>query len=89
MKPDIPPEYHPAVFVDDDNEVISRSTMTSDETREIDGVKHFVHRVDISAFSHPYYTGKEKVLDTEGRIERFKKRYGKRGKKKSAETTKS
>ena len=40
MKPDIHPEYHPAVFVDDDNEVISRSTMTSDETREIDGRLH-------------------------------------------------
>ncbi len=76
MKPDIHPEYHPAVFVDGEFEVISRSTMKSGETRDIDGVEHFVHRVDISAFSHPFYTGKQKMMDTEGRVERFRKRYG-------------
>jgi large subunit ribosomal protein L31 len=81
MKPDIHPEYHPCVFVDDEHEVISRSTMKSSETREIDGVEHFVIRVDISAFSHPFYTGRQKIMDTEGRVERFKKRYAKRGKK--------
>ena len=36
---------------------------------------HNVIRVDVSAFSHPFYTGRTKVLDTEGRVERFKKRY--------------
>ena len=79
MKPDIHPEYHPVVFIDDEYEVISRSTMTSSETREIDGVEHYIVKVDISAFSHPFYTGKEKILDTEGRVERFKKRYKKKG----------
>ena len=78
MKPDIHPEYHPVIFIDDENEVITRSTMTSAETREIDGVEHYILKADISAFSHPFYTGKEKVLDTEGRVERFKKRYGKK-----------
>ncbi|MCU0674236.1 MAG: type B 50S ribosomal protein L31 [Myxococcota bacterium] len=79
MKPDIHPEYHPAVFVDDESEVITRSTLTTKEKRVIDGVEHNVIRVDVSAFSHPFYTGRTKVLDTEGRVERFKKRYAKKG----------
>jgi len=78
MKPDIHPEYHPAVFVDDESEVITRSTLTTKEKRVIDGVEHNVIRVDVSAFSHPFYTGRTKVLDTEGRVERFKKRYAKK-----------
>ena len=81
MKADIHPEYHPVVFIDDEHEVVTRSTMKSDETRNIDGVDHFVLRVDISAFTHPFYTGKQKILDTEGRVERFRKRYAKKGKK--------
>lgn len=78
MKPDIHPKYYPAVFVDDESEVISRSTLTTKEKRVIDGVEHNVIRVDVSAFSHPFYTGRTKVLDTEGRVERFKKRYAKK-----------
>ena len=79
MKPEIHPEYHPVLFIDDEHEVVGRSTMTSSETREIDGVEHYIVRVDISAFSHPFYTGRQKVMDTEGRVERFKKRYATRG----------
>lgn len=75
MKPDIHPEYHPVVFVDGEHEIITRSTATSRKTREIDGVEHYVINVDISAFSHPFYTGKQKLVDTEGRVDRFKKRY--------------
>ncbi|MEO0321405.1 MAG: type B 50S ribosomal protein L31 [Myxococcota bacterium] len=78
MKADIHPEYHPVIFVDGDDEVIGRSTMTSKETREVDGVEHYVVRVDVSAFSHPFYTGTQKVMDTEGRVDRFQKRYGKK-----------
>lgn len=78
MKPDIHPAYHPVIFIDDEHEVITRSTLTSKETREIDGVEHYIVRVDVSAYSHPFYTGRQKVLDTEGRVERFKKRYGKK-----------
>ena len=77
MKADIHPEYHPVVFVDGDNEVITRSTRKSGETRNIDGVEHYVLRVDISGFSHPFWTGRQKVLDAAGRIERFKKKYAK------------
>lgn len=75
MKPEIHPEYHPVVFVDGEFEIITKSTATSREKRVIDGVEHYVISVDISAFSHPFYTGKQKLLDTEGRVDRFNKRY--------------
>jgi large subunit ribosomal protein L31 len=52
--------------------------MKSTEKRNIDGVEHFVVHVDISAYSHPFYTGKQKLVDTAGRIERFKQRYEKK-----------
>ena len=75
MKAEIHPDYHPVVFVDGEHEIITRSTMTSQKTREIDGVEHFVIPLDISAYSHPFYTGKQKLVDTEGRVDRFLKRY--------------
>lgn len=79
MKPSIHPKYHPVIFVDAStgDEVITRSTLTSKETREIDGVKHYVVSSDITAFSHPFFTGKQKLLDSEGRIDRFRKKYAK------------
>ena len=77
MRADIHPTYNPVIFKDDEDEVISRSTMKSDEIRTIDGVDHYVLRVEISAFSHPFYTGQQKIIDTEGRVERFRKRYKK------------
>ncbi len=75
MKPDIHPAYHPVVFVDGEFEIITQSTATSRQKREINGVEHYVINVDISAFSHPFYTGKQKMVDTEGRVDRFNKRY--------------
>ncbi len=75
MKTEIHPAYHPVVFVDGEHEITSKSTMTSKETRTIDGVDHFVIKVDISAFSHPFFTGKQKLIDAEGRVDRFNKRY--------------
>ena len=79
MKPSIHPKYHPVIFVDAStgDEVITRSTLTSKETREINGVKHYVVSSDITAFSHPFFTGKQKLLDSEGRIDRFRKKYAK------------
>jgi len=78
VKADIHPDYHPVVFIDDKYELITRSTMKSSETREIDGVEHFVVRVDISSFTHPFYTGKQRLVDTAGRVERFRQRYAKK-----------
>ena len=55
MKDGIHPKYHPVVFVDSgaNAEFVTRSTMRSKETREIDGVEHFVIRLDVSSASHP------------------------------------
>ena len=55
---------------------VSSSTMTSSETVEIDGITYPVIDVDVSTASHPLWTGKGRVLDTEGRVEKFRRRYG-------------
>jgi large subunit ribosomal protein L31 len=77
MKKDIHPDYHPVVFVDPSvgAEFITRSTMTSKEVRKIDGVDHYVIRMEISSASHPFYTGKQRFVDTAGRVERFREKY--------------
>jgi large subunit ribosomal protein L31 len=78
MKADTHPEYYPVIFVDvsTSDEIVTCSTMKSDETRDIDGVSHFVVNCDITSFTHPFFTGKQKLMDTEGRIDRFRKKYG-------------
>jgi len=80
MRKDIHPNYHPVLFVDvaGNYEVATRSTLKSKETREIDGVEHYVVRVDISSASHPFFTGQERFLDAAGRIEKFRKKFGDR-----------
>lgn len=80
MKAEIHPEYNPVIFLDtgSDTEFVSRSTMKSDEVRNVDGVDHFVIRLEISSASHPFYTGQQRFLDTAGRIEKFQRKYGKR-----------
>ncbi len=77
MKKETHPEYHPVIFVDPSvgAEFVTRSTMTSKETRDVDGVKYFVVRMEISSASHPFYTGKTRLVDTAGRVERFRKKY--------------
>ena len=78
MKNKIHPAYLPVLFVDvaGEYEVATRSTLKSKETREIDGVEHFIVRVDISSASHPFFTGQERFLDAAGRIEKFRKKFG-------------
>jgi large subunit ribosomal protein L31 len=78
MKEGIHPAYHPVVFVDasSGDEIITRSTMTSNEKRKIDGVDHYVISMDMTPYTHPFFTGKQKLVDTEGRIDRFRKKYG-------------
>jgi large subunit ribosomal protein L31 len=75
MKQGIHPETNPVIFVDGEFEIVTRSTMTSRETRDVDGVEHYIVNVDISSYTHPFFTGKQKIIDTEGRVERFRKRY--------------
>ena len=78
MKAEIHPELHPVVFVDGEHEIITRSTKKSSETRMIEGVEHYVLPIDISSFTHPFFTGKQKLVDTEGRVERFRRKFGRR-----------
>jgi large subunit ribosomal protein L31 len=80
MKEGIHPDYHPVLFVDSatGREWLSRSTLKSSERRKIDGQDVPVVHLDISAESHPFWTGQQRSLDTEGRVDRFKKRYAKK-----------
>ena len=84
MKQGIHPEnYRPVVFKDMSNEdtFITRSTINTRETIEIDGVTYPLVKVEISSSSHPFYTGKSKLVDTAGRLDKFMSRYGNRKKK--------
>lgn len=78
MKADIHPNYQPAIFIDGEHEIFTRSTQTSPEKREVGGVTYNVIQVEISAYTHPFYTGKQRLVDTAGRVERFKQRYAKK-----------
>ena len=78
MKADIHPNYQPVVFQDISSDLafLTRSTMTSKETiKWEDGNEYPLIKVEISSASHPFYTGKQKVLDSGGRIDKFKRRY--------------
>ncbi len=81
MKEGIHPDYHKVLFVDNatGREWVSRSTLTSDKTQEVDGEELPVIRLEISAESHPFWTGQQRSMDTEGRVDRFRKRYGNKG----------
>ncbi|GAP78882.1 MULTISPECIES: type B 50S ribosomal protein L31 [Brachybacterium] len=79
MKPSIHPDYRPVVFRDAsaDFSFLTRSTATSERTITwTDGQEYPVIDVEVSSASHPFYTGQSKVLDTAGRVERFRRRYG-------------
>ncbi len=81
MKPDIHPKLNPVVFVDASSgqEFISRSTMSSKQTKDVNGVEHYVIRLDISSTSHPFWTGsKQRGNAKEGRVELFNRRFKKK-----------
>ncbi|MFA9477074.1 type B 50S ribosomal protein L31 [Phycisphaerales bacterium AB-hyl4] len=78
MKKDIHPKYRPVVFQDvsADYKFLTRSTVDSKETiKWEDGNEYPLVKVDISSESHPYYTGKQKFLDTAGRVEKFQRKF--------------
>lgn len=84
MKQGIHPDsYRPVVFKDMSNEdtFITRSTIAAKETIELNGVTYPLVKVEISNTSHPFYTGKQKLVDTAGRVDKFMSRYGNRNKK--------
>ena len=80
MKAGIHPEYREVVFQDmsSDFAFLTRSTVESKETiKWEDGKEYPLVKVEVTSASHPFYTGKHKVLDSGGRVDRFKKRYAK------------
>jgi large subunit ribosomal protein L31 len=77
VKEGIHPTLNPVIFVDTgaNTEFVTRSTLSSKQTRDIDGVTHYVIAVDISSASHPFFTGKQRALAAEGRVAKFNKKY--------------
>ncbi len=79
MKSDIHPKYQPVVFTDKQASfsILTRSTIKTTETvKWEDGNEYPVYYVDISSASHPFYTGKQQFVDTMGRVEKFRKKFG-------------
>ncbi len=78
MKKGIHPDYHKVLFVDTatGNEWITRSTVTSAEKRDVDGEELPVVRLEVSSYSPPFWTGKLREVDADGKIERFRRRFG-------------
>ncbi len=83
MKKGIHPEnYRLVAFKDMSNEdvFITKSTVETKETITHEGVEYPVFKMEISRTSHPFYTGKSKLIDTAGRIDKFKTKYAKHAK---------
>lgn len=74
MKKGIHPQVHPVVFVDGKHQIISTSTKTSEQSIDIDGVKHYVIPVEVSSYSHPLYTGEKRFVDTQGQVGKFQEK---------------
>ncbi len=92
MKKDIHPDnYRVVVFKDMSNGdyFFDKSTVNTKETIEIDGEEYPLYKLEISSTSHPFYTGKQKLVDTAGRIDKFKNKYAKFSKKEAKKDEKS
>ena len=79
MKKEGHPPYQEVLFVDTatNHKFVIGSTLRPKETEEFEGKVYPVYRVPISSASHPYYTGQGQFVDSEGRVDKFKKRYKK------------
>ena len=81
MKKDVHPNYRQVVFVDVSNDYrfMTRSTVkTKDTTKWEDGNEYPLYKLDTSSESHPFYTGTQKMVDTAGRVEKFRQKFGKK-----------
>lgn len=79
MKKGIHPDYREVVFQDisTDFSFITRSTIsTKEKITWTDGKEYPLVKVEVSSHSHPFYTGKQKIVDTAGRVDRFRRKYG-------------
>lgn len=82
MKEGIHPKVYPVLYIDGEHEWTGVSTTRSNNTKVVDGVEYSVINVEISAYSHPFYTGQKRLVDTAGRVEKFMRRYGQQAAKK-------
>lgn len=80
MRSDIHPRYEPVVFRDTStgSMFLTRSTRIPQVTVEFEGGTYPVIDIEISSLSHPMWTGRSRTLDTEGRVQRFNRRYGRK-----------
>lgn len=80
MKKEIHPPYQKILFVDSSTgtKFVCGSTLQSEKTETFEGKEYPVHYVSVSSASHPFFTGSKQFIDTEGRIDKFFKRYGKK-----------
>ena len=79
MKKDLHPEYRSVVFKDmgGDFAFLTGSTIKSNETIEWeDGNEYPLIKLEVTSATHPFYTGKQNIMDTTGKVERFRRRYG-------------
>ncbi len=80
------PPYREVLFVDTatGTKFVCGTTLDSKETEEFEGKQYPVYRVPISSASHPFFTGSQQFVDSEGRVDKFRKRYARKGVKPSA-----
>lgn len=85
-----PKEYRIVVFQDLNNGTtfMTRSTVATDETIKLDGTEYPLVKVHISSSSHPFFTGEERIVDVEGRVDKFKARQAAAQKAKDSRTAK-
>jgi large subunit ribosomal protein L31 len=83
MKEGIHPNYREVVFQDMSNDFkfITRSTIQTRDTINFEGKDYPLVKIEVSAESHPFFTGKHKIVDTAGRVEKFRQKFGKLGSK--------
>ena len=82
MKKDVHPEYREVLFHDTsiDKYFVVPSSLVTDETKEWEGKTYPYFPLEVSSDSHPFYTGKQNLVDTAGRVDKFRKRFGSKSK---------
>jgi large subunit ribosomal protein L31 len=83
MKDGIHPNYRDVLFhdVSSDFKFVTRSTLNTREKMEFEGKEYPLVKIEVSSESHPFFTGKHKIVDTAGRVEKFRQKFGKVGSK--------
>jgi len=83
MKAGIHPDYREVLFhdVSNDFKFITRSTINTRDKAEFEGKQYPLVKIEVSSESHPFYTGKHKIVDTAGRVEKFRQKFGAVGSK--------